>query len=175
MKKIPNVRSSRIIHDGFFSLREDILERADGYKGSFTSVICGDAVAIIAQTREGLWVLNREYRHATGEILLGCPGGRLEPGEDPLTGGKREFFEETGYSSDEIILLGSCYPFPGICNQKIHYLFAKNAERKSDQQLDPFEFIETALLTQEALQKHIHDGAPVDGVLLTALLYKSLP
>jgi len=172
MTKKPKVHSSKFLHKEFFSLREDLLERSDGLKHSYTSLILPcDATVILAQDQEGRWILNREYRHPTGEILLGCPGGRLEPGENPITGGQREFFEETGYWSDDIQIIGTSYPFPGLCNQKIYFLLAKNAFKKGEQQLDPFEFIEVELKTHEELQEEIQKGHLIDSILCAALWY----
>lgn len=169
----PKVKSSKLLHSGFFSLRQDLLERADGLTHHYTSIILdNDAVVILAQTSDGLWILNREYRHPTGKTLLGPPGGRLEKGEDPLSGAQRELFEETGYWSDELILLGSCHPFPGICDQKLHYTLAKNAHKKGAQKLDPFEFIEVELKTDAELRAEIRSGANVDGNLCIALWYR---
>lgn len=173
-KKLPKIKTTKILHDGYFTLREDLLEREDeGVFQPLNTLVCSDATAILCQEAEtGRWILNREYRHSAGEILLGCPGGRLEKGEDPLIGGQRELFEETGYWSDEIVLMGSCYPLSGICNQKIFYLLAKNAVKKGEQSLDSFEFIETEILEDADLRRRILDGNQIDGILLTALWYK---
>ena len=174
MKQKPKIKSTHTIYKGFFSIREDVLERADGLTHSYTSLrLDTHAAAILAQDKEGRWILNREYRHPTGEFILGCPGGRLELNEDPIGGGQRELFEETGYWSDEIVLLGCCYPSPALCDQKIYYLWAKNSVKKGDQHLDPFEFIQTELKTDEQLHAEIRSGHHVDAVLLTALWYKS--
>ena len=172
----PKVQKSQTLYSGFFEVRQDVLQRADGLTHPYTSLILStDAATILGQDREGRWILNREYRHPVGSQILGCPGGRLEPGEDPIEGGRREFFEETGYWSDEIELLGVAYPFAGICNQKIYFLLAKNAYKKGPPSLDPFEFIQTELLTDEELRKTIaHPDSLIDGILCTALWYKEL-
>lgn len=171
MKK-PKVQSSCFVYKGFFNVRQDLLERHDGLVHSYTSLILSHATAILAQTETGEWILNREYRHPIGEYILGCPGGRLEEGEDPLLGAQRELFEETGYWSDEIVLTGCCYPFPGICDQKIYYFWAKNAVKKGEQTLDPFEYIQTELKTDAALREEIRSGHQVDAILCTTLWYK---
>jgi ADP-ribose pyrophosphatase len=174
MKK-PKVHSTKIVHYDFFDVRQDMVERNDGVLHPYSSLFLStDATAIIAQDPEGRWILNREYRHPTGQFLLGCPGGRLEAGEDPIQGGQREFFEETGYWSDDIAIIGCCHPFPGICNQKIYFLWAKNAHLKGKQQLDPFEVIETELKTDAELRQEIQRGTNIDAILCTALWYKDL-
>lgn len=171
MKKLPKVKSTRFLHQGYITLKEDLLEQENGSVQPSTLLLCKDATVILAQDKEGRWILNREYRHATGEILLGCPGGGLEPNEDPIAGGKREFFEETGYVSDDVTLLGVSYPSPALLNQKIYYLLAKNALKKDEPKLEPFEFIETVLFTDQELKEEIQNGAHIDGLLLTALCY----
>lgn len=172
MAKKPEVHSSRILHKGFFELKEDLLQRSDGLTHPYTSLILSsDATVILAQDNQGLWILNREYRHPTGKVLLSCPGGRLEPQEDPIQGGQREFFEETGYWSDQIQLIGTSYPFPGLCNQKIYFLLAKGAYKRGEQKLDPFEFIETVLKTDAELQLEIQQGTHIDSILCAALWY----
>lgn len=170
----PKVKSSQIVYKGYFDLRQDILEKHDGQTLAYTSLIIPThAAAILAQDKSGRWILNREYRYPTGESLLGCPGGRLERGEDPIEGGRRELFEETGYWADEMILMGCNYPFPGVTDQKIYYLLAKNARLKGEQKLDPFEFIETELKTDTELREEIRRTHTVDGILCTALWYKN--
>ena len=172
MQNLPKVKFSKLIPGDYLSLREDLLEDEDGCFYPYTTLVCTDAVAVLAQTSDGKWILNREYRHGTGGIILGCSGGRLEPGEDPVTGGKREFLEETGYASDEAICIGCCHPFPALCNQKIYYLWIKNAIKKTEQKLDPLERIEPILLTDVELKERIQKNQAIDGILLAALWYK---
>ena len=150
---IPDIEHSNILYSGFFDLRQDLLKKADGLTHLYTSLILStDAVVVLAETEDHLWILNREYRHPTGLTLLGPPGGRLEKGEDPIIGGQRELFEETGYWSDDIEILGCCHPFPGISDQKIYYIWAKNAVKKGEQMLEPFEFIQVELKPDDVLR-----------------------
>lgn len=169
----PKIQDTKVLHSGFFGLRQDLLENAQGATHPYTYIFVDDAVAVLAQTKEGLWILNREYRHPTGKTLLGPPGGRLDKEETPLMGAQRELFEETGYWSDELLLLGSCHPFPGVCDQTIHYVFAKNAFLKDTPRLEPFEFVEVELKTDEELHDAIQSTSSIDGNLITALWYKS--
>lgn len=173
--KGPTVRSSQTVYSGYFDLRKDQLIRSDGETMDYTSLyLPWDAAIIIPEDQNGLLILSREYRHPTGQFILGFPGGGLEKGEDPQAGAKRELFEETGYWSDELRFLGCCYPLPSLCNQKIYFFHAKNATFKGNHHSDPFEFIETELKTEEALRREIQSGLLVDGILCSALWYKSL-
>lgn len=169
MQNLPKVKTSRVLHKDLFEVRQDMLEKGDGNVHPYTTLLCGDAVAVLAKDPHGRWVLNREYRHAAGQILIGCPGGRLEEGEDPLEGAKREFLEETGFSFETCRKIGYCHPFPALCNQRIHFIFAENAVQTERQHLDPLECIEPIVLSDEELKAKIQQGVPVDGILLTAL------
>lgn len=174
MKK-PFLCSSEIVYSGFFDIRKDRIMRSDGELFDYSCMVLPmNAAVVIAQTCEGLFIVNREFRQPTGEWVLGCPGGRFEKGEDPIKGGQRELFEETGYWSDEISLIGCCYPLPSLLDQKIYFLHAKNAVLKSKQHLDPFEFINVELKTQEELNREIREATSVDSMMCAALWYKSL-
>ena len=174
MKK-PSLCSSEIVYHGFFDIRKDQIMRSDGKLFDYTCMVLHlDAAVVVAQTSDGLFVLNREYRQPAGDWVLGCPGGRLEEGEDPIKGGQRELFEETGYWSDDISIIGCCYPLPSLLDQKIYFLHAKNAILKGGQSLDPFEFINIELKTEKQLHQEIQAGSKIDGVMCAALWYKSL-
>jgi ADP-ribose pyrophosphatase len=171
----PEIHSSEIVYEGFFNVRVDLLELPHGLRRPYTLLTTGcDAAVVLAETEEGKLVVNQEYRHPAGHCLLSCPGGRLDYGESPLEGGRRELLEETGYSSEDIRLLGSVYPFPAMCDQKIYFLFAKGARLLQSTQHESFELIQTFTLAEEELLQRIASGAPTDGVLCTALLLKRL-
>lgn len=173
MKK-PTIYSSRVLLQGdFYKMHEDILGRSDGNRSPYVTLqLRHDAAVILAQDEEGRYILNREYRHPIQEHILGCPGGRLEPGEDPIGGGLRELAEETGYTTEEIVMMGSCYPFPGVCNQKIYFLWAQNCRKTHAQKLDPLEYIVTELKGEKELKQEIREQSRIDGLLCTALWYK---
>ncbi len=169
----PKVLSSKLIYSGFFDLRQDLLQRPDGQTLPYHKVVLPTAaVIILAQDSEQRWILNREYRHPIEEVLLGTAAGALHPNEEPLVGGQRELFEETGYWSDDLTLIGTAYPFPASCGQKMYYVWAKNAQRKGPQQLEPFEFIDIELKTHEELKTAIRTSPHIDGNLIIALWYK---
>lgn len=171
----PKIESSRAIWSGEFStLHEDLLTREglEERKSYVHMRLHSDAAVVLAQDMEGRFILNHEYRHPTKEYLLGCPGGRMEEGEDPVETGRRELIEETGYVPEEVILLGSCYPLPAVCNQKIYFIWAKNCKKLNAQNLDPMEYIETELKSEKELREAIMNSSQIDGLLCIALWYK---
>lgn len=168
----PKIIDSKLLFSGHFDLRQDTLENRHGNTHPYTSLILNtDSVSVLAETEEGKIICLREYRHPTRSTILGLPGGLLEAEEDPILGGVRELLEETGYASDEVEIMGHSHPFPGVCDQKIVYLHAKNAYKKAEPNLEPFEFIEVELFPKEELYKVAKTDSKVDGILCTALWY----
>lgn len=172
----PRIQSSRTLCSGeFYTLHEDLLSRSSGEEGRPYVLLRlhSDAAVVIAQDETGRYILNREYRHPTGECVLGCAGGRMELNEDPVEAGRRELIEETGYVPEEVHLIGSCYPLPAVCNQKIYFIWAKNCKKLGPQSLDPLECIDVELKTEEELKKEISENKQIDGLLCIALWYKN--
>lgn len=167
---IPEVKASEIVHQGYFNVRIDLLQLPHGPKLSYTVLEVGvHAAAILAKTKEGKFVINKEYRHPPGKWLLSCPGGRIDTGESPLEAAKRELLEETGYGGGTFTLVGSAYPLPAVTEQVIYYIYVENAEFLQSPTLETFELIHTELKTEQELLNEIASGSPVDGVLCTAL------
>lgn len=129
------------------------------------------AVCILAITPEGAFVINEEYRHPTGRILLGCPGGYIDPGEDPLQAAERELLEETGFQAHSFTVIGSAFPYAGISGQKTIYIRALGATPTTQPSHEVSEVIRPRLLMPETLMQAIAEGADVDGTLCTALFF----
>ena len=172
---IPEIVHTEVVYRGFFDMHVDHLQLPHGPKMPYHVLdIKTHAATVLAKTPEGKYIVNREYRHPTGKWLLSCPGGRMDPGESPLEAACRELREETGYTSDSFILLGSAYPFPGVTEQLIYYILAENARHTHTPTLEDFELIHTELKTREELIQEIASGAAVDGILFTALLMEGI-
>ena len=85
------------------SLHVDQVQLPNG-KTSFREVVEHvDGVAILALDDRNNVLTVTQYRYVFGKPLLEIPAGKLEPGEDPVSGALRELKEETGcllYTSD---------------------------------------------------------------------------
>lgn len=172
---IPQVEKSEIVHHSFVKIRCDSLRLPNNHRYDYYTLITrAPAAVVLGITPEQHFVLIEEYRHPTGTVLLSCAGGYLhDDQEDPRDAARRELQEETGYSSDDIQLLGSAYPYPGISGQKIYYLVARNAIKRGDPQLEETEVVKPLTLSKHELEKRIASGSPIDGNLCTALYFLS--
>ena len=69
---------------------------------------------VIAITKEGKFLMERQYRHAQHLTAIEIPAGCVEKGEDPMEAAKRELYEETGYGGGEWSKLMPLVPMPGL-------------------------------------------------------------
>lgn len=61
-------------------------------------------------------------------MLDELPAGKLDPGEDPVTGALRELKEETGAEPETFLPLGKLLPAPGCYGETLHLFLAKGLE-----------------------------------------------
>lgn len=172
----PKLIESTIVFDSFFKIRRDRLRNHNSVKefDYYSLVTLSDAVIILPQNKDGLFVLNEEYRQPPQTFILSCPGGYLNDNETPADGAVRELMEETGFTAKKFVLLGSAFPYPGISGQKLYFVAALDAEKTSEPKLEPGEIINTKLMTMEEIQAYIRNGSPLDGILCTALFFFNL-
>ncbi|MBR3714022.1 MAG: NUDIX hydrolase [Bacteroidales bacterium] len=100
---------------------------------------------VIAITKDGKYVLERQYRHAQRLTAMEIPAGCVEPGEDPMEAAKRELYEETGFGGGEWSHLMTISPNAGACTNYSHTYVAKGVERISTQHLEATEDIKICL------------------------------
>jgi len=173
--KRPKSFSEETLLNGFLTIKKEHLQFPNGYEHDhFTmSLPTPTSVSVIAQDESSLFIINQEYRHAAGKVVLSLPGGFLSEGEDPILGGKRELLEETGYHSDDIQVIGSSFPMPGICDQKVMYIFAKGCRKIAEPDLEGSEMIHTVLMSDDDIRTKVASGDPVDGILLAGFWFFS--
>ncbi len=137
-----------------------------------------DAVATVGVTDSGEVLLVRQYRHPVGRMILDLPAGRLEPGEEPLNGARREFEEETGYHPNRFVPLGYYNQFPGSLRAGTHLFYAAELE-PTHHNLDEGEQLEIVPTAVSNVLEMIRSGTLIDGSLqlgiLIAMLKRYLP
>ena len=122
-------------------------------------------------------VLKKEYRLPVDEVLIELPAGAIESSDqDHLCAAKRELLEETGYTSEQWVYLGSSYDCPDRCSAVLHLYVALNAKCTDNQRLDSTERIEKMLMPiGEAVSMSMTSECPVNSVSrLINLAYKCM-
>ncbi len=108
-----------------------------------------DWVNVIAITKDGRFVFERQYRHGLGETRYEIPAGVIEEGEEPIDGARRELLEETGYAGGEWTKLMAVSGNASTTNNLSHCFLAVGVEKVDGQHLDRTEDIEVHLLTRD--------------------------
>jgi ADP-ribose pyrophosphatase len=123
-----------------------------------------------SKSKKDPWiVMERQYRHAAQQYLWELPAGKIEPGEDPLEGAKRELAEETGYRAKKWRPLVEYYASPGFLGESMKVFLAEGLE-PGEAQPEADEQIELRLVKLSELLKRIEKGAILDGKTLTSVL-----
>ena len=130
-----------------------------------------DWVNIIAITKEGEFVMIRQYRHGLGETRYELSAGVCEKGEDPMESARRELYEETGYGGGEWQLWMTVSPNPSTSTNLTYSFLATNVERISTQHLEATEDITVHLLS-EAEVRALLENDEIRQALMAALLWK---
>ena len=130
-----------------------------------------DWVNVIAITKEGEFVMIRQYRHGLGETRYELSAGVCEEGEDPMESARRELYEETGYGGGEWQLWMTISANPSTTNNLTYCYLATGVERMSTQHLEETEDITMHLLT-EAEVKELLVNDEIRQSLMAAPLWK---
>ena len=123
------------------SVHRDTVSLPDGSAAVREVVEHSGGVGVIPVDENGdVWCV-RQYRYPMKEHLLEVPAGKLEPGEDPMTCAVRELSEETGFTAAEYTDLGTLYPSPGYCHEKL-YIYLATGLTRGAAHLDKGEFLD---------------------------------
>jgi ADP-ribose pyrophosphatase len=165
--------SSRPAFQGrVLQVRVDRVRLGNGQVAELEVVRHPGAVAVVALTPGNEVLLLRQFRYATGEWVLEVPAGKLDGGEEPLAGARRELEEETGFAAAALEPLGWVWTTPGFTNEKI-WLFLAHDLRATRQALQADEVLTVESVPlgeaiERALSGRIQDAKSVCCLLRAA-------
>ena len=156
------VSTEYLIRRPWLTARKDVVRLPDGrINPEYWILEYPDWVNVIAITRDGLMVMERQYRHGLGKTCFELPCGVIEEGETPLEAARRELLEETGSWQEWM----TWSPNPSTSTNLTHSFLAVGVEKVSEQKLDATEDIVVSL--QEP--SYVHDLL-VNNQILQALM-----
>ena len=128
-----------------------------------------DGVAVLPLDERNNVLTVTQYRYVFGRTLLEIPAGKLDPGEDPVTGALRELKEETGAVPDTFLPLGRIIPAPGCYGEVLHLVLAKGLHME-EQHLDPDEFLNVERIPFNEMVHRCLNGEIEDAKTVAAVL-----
>lgn len=115
------VVSTRRLYDGkVLALDVDQVEEPGGVRAAREVVRHRGSVACLAVHDDGRVVLVRQYRHAVSGYVWELPAGRLDAGETPEAGARRELEEEVGLRAGRLERLLEFWTTPGFCDEAMY-------------------------------------------------------
>lgn len=169
-------------------LRETLLGRQELLRGHFLHVVRDDvalpsgrtatreyvlhpgAVMVIGLLDDGRVLMERQYRHPMGEVLLEMPAGKLDAGEGSLACARRELREETGYTAREWAFAFQLAPTVAYSDERIDVWFARGLVQ-GERRLDEGEFLDVLAMEPGELLAACRDGRVIDAKTLAGALW----
>jgi ADP-ribose pyrophosphatase len=132
------------------------------------------AVVVVPIEHDDVAVLVRQWRVATGGLLLEVPAGKRDvAGEAPERTAARELGEELGMRAGRMAKIAECYLSPGFCSELAHVFVALDLEPISERaelraeerdmtvERVPLDAVETLIASGE-----LRDAKSIVGLLL---------
>jgi ADP-ribose pyrophosphatase len=168
------VLSSREVYNGpaFRVTAEDVLEPS-GVRTRRDIVRHSGSVVILAVEESGSEprvLLERQYRHAAGQLLWELPAGRIDNGENDLTAAKRELLEETGYTASRWRRILSFYASPGFLAETMN-LYEARGLRPGKAQPEADEVIHIRIVPLSAAVRMVMRGTIKDAKTISGILW----
>lgn len=172
MEKWKTLSSEYLFRRPWLTVRKDRLQLPDGrVHDEYYVLEYPTWVNVIAITRDGRFVMVRQYRHGLDDIFTELVAGVAEEGEEPLQAARRELMEETGYGNGwwelQTVICGN----PGSTNNLTYCFIARDVEPVGERHLDATEDIEVCLLSRDEVYGMLLEDR-VKQALMAAPLWK---
>lgn len=177
MKNPWKMLERKTIYSGFLGhkVHIDNVIGPSGKQNEYFVVELKDNATILGITSDNKVVMERTWRYPIGKEIFELPVGGVEKSEEILEAAKREFQEETGYTSEDWTYLGAHYENDGFCTAKSNIFLAKNVIAGKAENSDENELLEVELIDFDELKKMVMDGRIEDGrTKMAVLLYMNL-
>jgi len=171
--KLQVLSSKRAYEGKVFKVTSDKVIEPSGITAQREIVRHSGSVVVLALDETGdepRVLLERQYRYAAEGYLWELPAGRIDPGESPLAGAKRELIEETGYRAKQWKRAVIFYSSPGFLDETMAIYLARGIT-PGDAQPEEDEAIECELIPLSQVIDWIFSGKIRDGKTISGLLW----
>ncbi len=161
---------TELLRGHFLHVVRDVVQVPGGQQATREYVLHPGAVMVIAMLDDGRVVLERQYRHPMGAVVIEFPAGKLDPDEPSGVCAERELREETGYTAREWAYAGRLAPTIAYSDEFIDIWFARGLSL-GERQLDEGEALDVITATPVDLAVWSQQGRVFDGKTLVGLLW----
>ena len=152
-------------------LRERWTNEHHRSEADFYVMEVGDWAVSLALTERNTIVLVRQFRFGTADFSWELPAGVVDPGEDPVEGGLRELYEESGYKGASARILGKVHPNPAIQRNSCYFILVEGACQVDAGAPGPHEFFDIREVPLKTLFEWARDGTITHAIVHAALFY----
>jgi len=160
--------TKRVASLGKVELHVDHLISKTGFRMDHPRLVLHDFSIVVPLLERHRLVFVWNYRPPIQGWELELPAGLVNDGENPQTCARRELVEETGYSARSLRKIGWLHTTPGISSQRAHVYIAAGL-KKGEAQREPYEQMETRILTVKEAYRLLHKGSLVHSSTVSAL------
>ena len=167
-------KTTYLVKRPWLTARRDVVELPDGrINPEYYVIEAHNYVNVIAITRDGRFVMEKQYRHAAARMSIEMPSGVMEEGETPLEAAQRELIEETGYGRGNWTQLMAICENPSSSTNTTYCFLATDVELVAEPHLDATEDLAVFFATKNELLQMLQEGKIFQALML-APIYKYL-
>ncbi len=164
------VSSEQVWQGRFLDVRRDTVALPNGAQTTREYIVHPGAVMVVPILDDGRLVMERQFRHPMGRVMLEFPAGKIDAGESPFVCGVRELEEETGYRASEWARAGVLHNAIAYSSERIEIWFARGLARGAAK-LDDEEFLEIVTHSEAEIDALCASGGITDAKTLVGLLW----
>ena len=154
----------------FLDVRRDTVALPGGAHTTREYIVHPGAVMVVPLLADGRLVMERQFRHPLGRVMLEFPAGKIDAGEAPFACAVRELAEETGYRAAEWARAGILHNAIAYSTESIEIWFARGLAA-GPARPDAGELLDVVMHTTAELDAMCGRGDVTDAKTLIGLLW----